>query len=466
MTKRRFKSSTDWNTLLQQHRGPDFAQLILDCIKRERDGESVQNILNSLPVIQTTTMRDTRGTYAVFGRDLIDSATFDQMNIVSRLPVYITGALMPDAHVGYAMPIGGVALLDMAVAPYFVGVDIGCRVSAIPFTLTRGSTFENARSTLEKAAIAISAFGLRTLDEYHDIMRHDSWMEYDILRRNKDRAQAQLGTSGGGNHFIDLARSSQTDSNGNAVYYLLMHSGSRGTGAKAGKYYDELASDWCAENHINVPKHYGYFPAISDEGREYLAVHNALVKWSLANHEVIATRFFKTVGGLVNTDITIPGMTISWLHRRVRGIPLSLWSTPHNFVEWYQDFNASGYLHRKGASPALPLSHTIIPGSSAGYTYIVEGKGNVLSLYSTSHGAGRSKSRSAMKKQQDTKELERIKKHVEDFGVHLYGVAIDEQWAAYKDPDTVILAQSNLLEVHDRLIPFCVIMGGESDDGD
>lgn len=467
-------TKTAWNQLLVGYKGQvsDFGALVRNCIAMESAGANVEQILDNIAIAhappKTVGLADQAAYYAVFTADRFESGTYDQMDTVARLPVFVRGALMPDAHPGYAMPIGGVAGLRGAIAPNLVGVDIGCRVSLSLFLLKKGYTFASARKALEDAVVQVTAFGFKTLDavQDHPVMHNKSWDEIPFLRNLKDKAQAQLGTSGGGNHFVDLVK--VRDENGNEYLGIMTHSGSRGAGAQAAKYYSQWAVEQCQQRGINVPKDYAYLDANSPIGQEYWRVMNLMGEYSLACHELIMARFYHEVADIV--EKYMPGIgTASRIAIKEHGRQTKIAETIYYFTNahnlaWIEKVDGEWlYVHRKGATPASAGQIGIIPGSSGSNSYVVIGKGEKTSLESASHGAGRPRSRTASKALHDNAAW---LAHMEKLDIHYHGVAPDETVYAYKDIESVMAAQKPLVTKWMTMQPFFVAMGGMSDDGD
>ena len=468
-------AKTAWNKLLVGYKGqvPDYGALVRNCMAMENAGANVEQILSNVatshPTPRTVGLAEKPKPYAVFTIDRFESGTYDQMDLVARLPVFVKGALMPDAHPGYAMPIGGVAGLRGAIAPNMVGVDIGCRVSMSMFHLKYGHTFESAQKALKNAVVEVTAFGFKTLDavQDHPVMHDPAWDEILFLRNLKSKAQAQLGTSGGGNHFVDLVRVQHGDL-GETYLGIMTHSGSRGVGAQAAKYYSEWAVEQCKQKGINVPKDYAYLNANSPIGQEYWRVMNLMGEYSLACHELIIARFYHEVADIV--EKYMPGIgtssRIAISHRgkqKKTAETIYYFTNAHNLA-WLEKVDGEWlYVHRKGATPAAAGQIGIIPGSSGSNSYVVIGQGDKTSLESASHGAGRPRSRTASKALHDNAAW---LAHMEKLDIRYHGVAPDETVYAYKDIDTVMDGQTGLVRKWMTMQPFFVAMGGFSDDGD
>lgn len=372
----------------------------------------------------------------------IDGAAMEQINTALRLPCAVQGALLPDAHSGYSLPIGGVVALDHAISPAFVGLDIGCRMrmtvlGGIPTNLTAQD-----KTGLLDAVLASTSFGIgATSKADHDVVNLRAWDEIESLKKLHQLAVEQLGSQGAGNHFADVMVG-----HGDGIFLpqefvaFVTHSGSRGTGNKLGKYYSDLADKECSQRNIRVPKQYGYFDSTWDSGREYFIVMQIMLDYASANHEIAHNRFLETTG------LTAKKMI----------------ENHHNFAFVEKD---GLVVHRKGATPAHDGELGVIPGTSGTKSYVVVGKGNPDSLMSASHGAGRPFSRSQAKKSFDS---DVFKLHMREMGIVYHGIAEDESFMAYKDIESVMHAQRDLVNIVAEMTPVVVVMGGgrSSDDGD
>ena len=385
-------------------------------------------------------MRENAAPLTVFGEDLIETGAFQQMYQVLRLPVAVRGSLMPDAHQGYAMPIGGVAVLHDAVSPSFVGYDISCMMYMTIYNITHESLLQN-RDELANALRGVTSFGKGAATPAgqghidHAVMEDPRWESTKILKQLKPLAQRQVGSSGGGNHFADLMEVTWRD--GRQETALLTHSGSRGAGHKLATHYVEVAKRETARIAKGIPAGYEWLDIRSEAGLEYMEAMQLMGRYALANHEAIHASFAEAIG--VNVEY-------------------ALWNR-HNYA-WQEN---DGVVHRKGATPAGKGQQGIIPGSSGTPSYVVRGKGNAASINSSSHGAGRPFSRTEAKRRHDEAF---VQQWMADADVQAIGLSPDETFMAYKDIDAVMDAQADLVEVTATLVPRVVIMGGQSDDGD
>ncbi|MDH3251593.1 MAG: RtcB family protein, partial [Ignavibacteria bacterium] len=310
----------------------------------------------------------------------IDAEAATQMNTALSLPITVAGALMPDAHVGYGLPIGGVLATDGAVIPYGVGVDIACRMMMTIFDVppavlrTQHDLYVNAIQKNTRFGIGSEWKPVR----YHDVLEED-WNISPVTREMKEKARRQLGTSGSGNHFVEFGEITfEEDAPGvQAGIYLalLSHSGSRGTGAAVAKHYTRIAKDL----HHELAGHARNLAwlDVMNEGAEYWAAMELMGKYASANHHLIHDSIIRFLQ-----------------HPVVRQV-----ENHHNFA-WRETHNGrSVIVHRKGATPAGKGVLGVIPGSMGAPGYLVEGLGNPDSLESTSHGAGRRMSRTAARQQ-------------------------------------------------------------------
>ena len=371
-----------------------------------------------------------------WGEDLEASAVQQMVNACA-LPVAVAGALMPDAHVGYGLPIGGVLAVENAVIPYAVGVDIACRMKLSVYDQPAG-TMAGQHDRLAKMLEGETRFGVGAHFKHaknHAVMDED-WRVSPITRQMRDKAWTQLGTSGSGNHFVEFGAFTVTnDALGippGEYVALLSHSGSRGTGAKVCDFYSKRAM----ARHGELPKeikHLSWLSLDDEDGQEYWAAMNLMGDYAAANHALIHRAIGRKLGADLLLDI----------------------ENHHNFAWKETHGGRESIVHRKGATPAGVGVLGIIPGSMASPGYVVRGKGQPESLNSASHGAGRVMSR--------TKALQSFtwsatKKLLTERGVELLSAGLDEVPGVYKDIDAVMAAQTDLVDVLGRFDPRIVKM--------
>lgn len=369
-----------------------------------------------------------------------------QMEKACLLPVTVAGALMPDAHVGYGLPIGGVLATDNAVIPYAVGVDIACRMKMTVLDIPLRD-LERKQDRLIRAIEAETRFGVGA--SFRDRRQHDvldaDWNVSPVTRQNKDRAWAQLGTSGSGNHFVEFGTFTahgpiQGLPPGEYVA-LLSHSGSRGTGAAVCDYYSRLAF----EQFPDLPrelKRLAWLSLDSHEGHEYWAAMELMGRYAAANHALIHCHMAENLGAHVLLDL----------------------ENHHNFA-WKERHVIGGeerevIVHRKGATPAGEGVLGIIPGSMASPGFVVQGKGNPESLNSAAHGAGRVMSRKAAN---DKFNWKTVNRYLREQGVTLISAGLDEVPMVYKNIREVMAAQSDLVTILGEFHPKLVKMSPPGD---
>ncbi len=401
---------------------------------------------------------------AIWGSDL-DPKSLDQMNVARGLPVSAAAALMPDAHVGYGVPIGGVLATRGAVIPYAVGVDIACRMKMSVMDIPVDALDKkHERERLIDAIESQTKFGVG--QEFRGRERRDhpvmdmDWGGHFLTRDLRDKAWAQLGTSGSGNHFVEFGvltvtenapRQVEQNSVGGSharwdlapgMYLaLLSHSGSRGTGAAICNHFSALARNL----HPELSKeqsHLAWLDMDSQAGQEYWAAMNLMGEYAAGNHACIHRAIAKHLGAEVVADV----------------------ENHHNFA-WKETHVIEGkteevYVHRKGATPAGQGVMGVIPGTMATPGYVVVGKGSPTSLNSSSHGAGRALSRT---KAREKFRFGSVRGTLKEMGITLLSAGADEAPGAYKDIEQVMGAQRDLVDVVARFDPKLVKMAPEGE---
>ncbi len=369
--------------------------------------------------------------------DGLEPEVLQQMERACQLPIAVAGALMPDAHVGYGLPIGGVLATDNAVVPYAVGVDIACRMKMTVLNLPVRD-LERKAERLRKAIETETRFGVGSAfrDRREHAVLDEDWSVSPVTQANRDKAWSQLGTSGSGNHFVELGIFTlSTPTLGLAAgehLALLTHSGSRGTGAQVCDFYSKRA----AELHPELPKELRRLAWLSldtADGQEYWAAMELMGHYAAANHDLIHRHIAAHLGAEVLLDL----------------------ENHHNFAWKENHFGKDVIVHRKGATPAGEGVLGIIPGSMAAPGFVVRGKGQPESLRSASHGAGRQMSRKAALA---AFTWEKAKRLLKERGVTLLSAGLDEVPMVYKDIHQVMAAQSDLVEVLGRFDPKLVKM--------
>ncbi|WP_295127365.1 RtcB family protein [uncultured Chitinophaga sp.] len=377
--------------------------------------------------------------YSVYGANYIDPAAIRQMEQAVRLPVAVAGALMPDAHHGYGLPIGGVLATENAVIPYGVGVDIGCRMCLsivdLPVKLQAGEYNRFVKVLTDNTKFGTGAAWKHTPD--NAVLERNEFRELPLLKHLHEKAVGQLGTSGSGNHFVEWGIVEIADDKNEwglpAGDYtaILTHSGSRGLGAQIAGHYTKLAKELCP-----LPKevqHLAWLDMDSEEGQEYWLAMNLAGDYASACHHLIHEKMIKAMGAEVLVRV----------------------ENHHNFAWKEKHGGKEMIVHRKGATPAGKGVLGIIPGSMTAPGFIVKGRGESASLDSASHGAGRAMSRSAAKQNVTRNAMDKM---LRDNGVTLIGGGLDEAPMAYKNINEVMGAQTDLVEVLARFRPTIVRM--------
>ncbi len=409
---------------------PLMANLARECLRLAPGSEESRNEIRATPL-----------PYRIWGRESIDQTSLTQMDHAMQLPVSVAGALMPDAHVGYGLPIGGVLATDNAVIPYAVGVDIACRMRLSVFDVSP-YLLGQKKGLFEHALLNQTAFGMgsewkgREKAE-HEVLDDPAWKATRLLTSLQDVAARQLGTSGTGNHFVEWGWFSLNEPllglQSGQYLALLSHSGSRGVGFKIADRYSKLAMD----RHPDLDKsirHLAWLSLDSEEGQEYWLSMELAGRFAAASHFIIHRRVAESVG-LKEAFVV---------------------ENHHNFA-WRQTLpdGRSVIVHRKGATPAGKGVLGVIPGSMGDPGYVVRGLGVSQSLDSASHGAGRLMSRKAAL---DSISRSARDAYLKERGVTLLGGGLDESPQAYKPIDQVIASEQDLVEVIGKFSPRIVRM--------
>ena len=379
--------------------------------------------------------------YNIFGRDFIEEGALKQMEIASRLPISVAGALMPDAHSGYGLPIGGVLATENAVIPYGVGVDIGCRMCLSLFDIDPKDLVKKEQfySRELNEATVFGSGGQVDNPIDHEVLERDEFNSMPLLKGLQGKAWKQLGTSGSGNHFVEFGVVEILEQDpimgvaAGSYLGLLSHSGSRGLGANIANHFTRLAME--KRKLPAEAAHLAWLSLDEEEGVEYWMAMNLAGDYASACHHVIHEKIALQLG----RD------------------PISRVENHHNFA-WKENFEGKEVIvHRKGATPAGKNVLGIIPGSMTAPGFIVKGLGEQASIFSAAHGAGRKMSRTAALKSITHHLLhENLAKH----GVKLLGGGLDEAPHAYKDIEEVINSQKQLVEVIGKFYPKIVKMDG------
>lgn len=348
-------------------------------------------------------------------------------------------AIMPDTHVGFGMPIGAILATKRVIIPNAVGVDIGCGMRAIKTNLTKAQMQEKLDTVLHLILSEIpTGFNWYSKAQKHRIFSHIP--DIKIIAKNIKKAKKQIGTLGGGNHFIEI----QYDTNNNI--WVMLHSGSRNLGKQiADFYYKKARSITLASKYASVypSLELSFLPLDLEEGQEYFEAMQFAMAYAKANRELMMSKIkqvLEAIFGGINIELEI--------------------DVHHNYASIEKHFGEEVIVHRKGATYAGKGAWGIIPGSMGTKSYIVKGKGAQKSFTSCSHGAGR-----VMGRKQALRKIpkERVLKDMEKLGIkiakHSMHDIAEESRFVYKNIDEVIKNQQDLIDVVYELRPLGVVKG-------
>jgi tRNA-splicing ligase RtcB len=380
-------------------------------------------------------------TFQVYGKEGIEQGAMQQMYTASRIPVAVAGALMPDAHAGYGLPIGGVLATENTVIPYGVGVDIACRMCLSIFDINP-KELESKELFFTRELNEATLFGAGSVFEKpsdHEVLYRKEFDELGLLKGLQERAARQLGSSGSGNHFVEFGivqiREKDQVLGIEAGNYLglLSHSGSRALGAGIANHYTKVAKE--KRKLPGEAANLAWLDLSEQEGIEYWMAMNLAGDYASACHHIIHEKIARQLGRQ----------------------PIKMVENHHNFAfkEWHE--GKEMIVHRKGATPAGKDVLGIIPGSMTAPGFIVKGRGIAASINSASHGAGRRMSRTLALKSVTHNKLNEL---LASKGVKLLGGGLDEAPMAYKDIHEVMKAQEELVEMVGLFYPKIVKMDG------
>ena len=391
----------------------------------------------------------------------LDAGAFEQARNLACHPVVQKHvALMPDAHVGYGMPIGGVIACDNAVIPNAVGVDIGCGMGAVQTNLPRAAFAEKRRVRALLDAVKVRV----PVGEGHSHRAPQAWEGFDrfeaavaghepawLTPKGWSRDRKNLGTLGGGNHFIELQASTDKQ------VWLMLHSGSRNLGHRVASHHHKLAQRLNTRWHTHLPhQDLAFLPADTDEGRAYVRDMQLALDYARENRRRMMQAFKEALGELQSDVEFLQEINIH-----------------HNYAAIEHHFGRNLWVHRKGATSAQSGEMGIIPGSMGTPSYIVRGLGNADSFMSCSHGAGRCMGRKEASRRLTLDECNaamdgvvfdrwqkaRRRKKGKRKPSQDPGYDFGEAPQAYKDIDAVIEAEDDLVEAVVRLRPLGVVKG-------
>jgi len=369
--------------------------------------------------------------------DIEDGALKQAYNLAELPFVYKHIALMPDAHVGYGMPIGGIMATKGVVVPYAVGYDIGCGMCVCSLGIK-----DISKEDLKKV-MGLIRKRIPVGKNWHKEMKATGFLpdlpdNTPIVEREYAKARKQVGTLGGGNHFIEIQKGS------GGYIHIMIHSGSRNLGHQVAGHYNKVAVELNERWFSKVPKEWqlAFLPTDTDEGRAYMAEMEYCLKFARKNRAFMMNEVIKI---FVSEGISGPEETYL--------------DVAHNYAAWENHFGQNVIVHRKGATRAYEGERGIIPGSQGAFSYIVKGKGHEMAFKSCSHGAGRKMGRKDairsldMAEQIDILDAKGVIHSVRNKG------NLDEAPGAYKDIAEVMANQSDLVDIEVELTPLAVIKG-------
>ena len=371
--------------------------------------------------------------------DFVEDSAKEQIRNLANLPFAFRHiAIMPDVHRGYGMPIGGVLATNGAVIPNAVGVDIGCGMCAIKTSLENidTDTLKEIMGKIRKVVPVGFAHHNEKQDEgLMPVMLFDNMT---VVKREYNSALKQVGTLGGGNHFIEIQKGSD------GFIWIMIHSGSRNLGYKVAEYYNNVAIKLNELWHSSVDKkqELAFLPIETEEAHEYLDEMKYCVDFALANRQLMMQNIQCCFDDTIQTFFSEPMINIA-----------------HNYARFENHFGKNVIIHRKGATSAKENEIGIIPGSQGTSSYIVSGLGNQESFTSCSHGAGR-----AMGRKQAQRELN-LENEIEKLNSQniIHSIRnvkdLDEASGAYKDISKVMDNQKDLVKIIVELRPLGVIKG-------
>ncbi len=378
----------------------------------------------------------------------LEPNALNQAHNLANLPfTFKHVAVMPDAHFGYGMPIGGVLATHNAIIPNGVGVDIGCGMCAVRTSITgidKGSLKAILGAKKDKRGVRSL---IPTGFKHHNTPQNQSLMpdlasldqvKNSLVVQLYQSALKQIGTLGGGNHFIEIQQGDDEH------IWLMVHSGSRNIGLKVAQHHNQIAKRFNERRKSSIPKKWdlAFLPFDSSQGQDYYAEMQYCVDFALASRTLMMERIKEAVQATIADVSFEPSINIA-----------------HNYAAMENHFGENVVVHRKGATRARTGEFGIIPGSQGSSSFIVIGRGNPESFSSCSHGAGRVMGR---KQAQRSLDLKAEKKHLDDLGI-IHGMRnksdLDEATSAYKDINTVMANQEDLVEIAVKLTPLAVMKG-------
>lgn len=366
----------------------------------------------------------------------LEEGAMQQAKDLANLPVAFKHiAIMPDSHQGYGMPIGGILATKDAIIPNAVGVDIGCGMCSLRTNLTEidEDTLKNILGRI-RTKIPVGF-------KHHNEKQDESWMpeleeDLPVVSGEYERGRYQIGTLGGGNHFVEIQKGSD------GYIWIMVHSGSRNIGYTVANHYHKLAVEETKKRGDRVPEDLSYFVKGSEHYDNYFKEMNYCIDFALQNRKLMKERTKEAF------QEVLPEVEFS-----------DFINKPHNFAAWENHFGEDVIVHRKGATRAEKGEWGMIPGSQGTNSYLVIGKGNPKSFNSCSHGAGRVMSRARARKTLNLKDEVAALKQKGILHAIRHKKDLDEAPGSYKDIKQVMKLQKDLIDIQIELTPLAVMKG-------
>jgi len=372
----------------------------------------------------------------LWAKDIEEGALMQANNLANHPFAFHHIAIMPDVHEGYGMPIGGVLATEKVIIPNAVGVDIGCGVTARKTSL-KGVSKEDLKNILGKIREEIPV-GFAHYKVSQDKINMPKFNFSKEIEKEYESALYQVGTLGGGNHFIEIQKDSKE------YIWIMVHSGSRNLGFKVAHFYNHLAKELNKKNKIKISEKWDlcYLVLQSKEGKSYWQDMNFCLQFAYNSRSLMLSKISKIFEDHFPTVEFEKEINIH-----------------HNYASLEKHFGKEVIVHRKGAISAVKDQIGLVPGSQGTYSYLIKGLGNTLSFNSCAHGAGRRMSR---KEARRSLSLEEEKSKLDKKGI-LHAIRgkrdLDEAASAYKNIEEVMDKQKDLAQIIEIFAPLAVVKG-------
>lgn len=371
----------------------------------------------------------------LWAKDLEEGALQQAKDLANLDIAFNHIAIMPDSHLGYGMPIGGILATKDAIIPNAVGVDIGCGMCSLRTNLTE-IDMDDLKQVIGNIRENVPV-GFKHQKEIQNI----EWMpilekDLPVVSQEFEKGRYQVGTLGGGNHFIEIQKGSD------GYIWIMVHSGSRNIGYTVANHYHKKAIQETKKRGDNVPKDLSYFVRDTEEYDNYFKEMNYCIEFALQNRKLMMERV-KNAFENAFSDVSFSNFI----------------NKPHNFAAWETHFGEKVMIHRKGATRAEKGEWGMIPGSQGTRSYLVLGKGNPKSFNSCSHGAGRVMSRAQARKTLDLKKEVATLKNMGVLHALRHKKDLDEAPSSYKNIEEVMALQKDLVDIQVELTPLAVVKG-------